>query len=55
MTKEEIKINALLQELATQRMLLGDRAVNLAGEIAVLQAENSALKARLVELEKKPE
>lgn len=41
--KSEAEINAALQELGTQRQILGDRA-------AVLAAENIALKIRISEL-----
>lgn len=52
MTNElETRANAMLQELANQRGILGDRAASIAAANAVLAAENEKLKARIAELE----
>lgn len=42
----------MLQEITTQRALLGDRAANFAADNAQLRALVEALKARIAELEK---
>jgi cell division protein FtsB len=49
------QIDAMAQEFSAQRGVLGDRAVQLAAVNAQLRAEIETLKARIVELEKKPE
>jgi hypothetical protein len=43
----ETELNAIIQELALQRNAMGDRALNLAAQLALAQA-------RIAELEKKP-
>lgn len=48
-----IRATAMLNEAATQRSLLGDRAINMAAVNAVLTAENAALRKRLEEAEAK--
>jgi hypothetical protein len=52
MSEIERRANAMLQEIAAQRIMLGDRAVNLAGDNALLRAEIDDLKSKLAELEK---
>lgn len=52
MTESEIKVNALLRELADQRSLLGDRCASLAAANAILTAENVELKKQIDGLEK---
>lgn len=52
MNANEIRVNAMLQELAIQRSVMGDRAANLAADNAVLRAEVDGLKKRVAELEK---
>lgn len=47
----ELRANVMLQELSAQRILLGDRAVNLAADNAEFRAEIEQLKARIAELE----
>lgn len=42
-----IRQNALLEELQTQRGFLGDRAVNLAGDLALAMAQIEELKGLL--------
>ena len=39
----EAEFNAIIQELAIQRNALGDRALNLAGQLAVAQAKIAEL------------
>lgn len=46
-------INAVLSELGAQRMLLGDRAAEHAGTIAVLQERCATLAAQNEELRKR--
>lgn len=53
MTDLELRANAMLQEITTQRALLGDRAANFAADNAQLRALVEALKARISELEKR--
>lgn len=52
MTEIEVRGNAMLQELAMQRTVLGDRAVALAAENALLQAQVKELTDRVALLEK---
>ena len=54
-TADVIRINAMIQELSTQRSIAGNRAAELAGANAILKAENEALRKRLEELEKPKE
>lgn len=49
----EIRGNALINELANQRSMLGDRAAELAAELAQVKVELHAAKARIADLEKK--
>jgi regulator of replication initiation timing len=46
-----IKANAMLNELSEQRAIMGNRAAEMMGRMAILQAENAALRERLAELE----
>lgn len=48
----EVRQAALLEELQTQRSFFGDRAVNLAAELAIKNAELSQAMARIKALEK---
>ncbi len=48
----ELRANAMLQELSVQRFILGDRAANIAVELAEARAEIEKLNARIAELEK---
>lgn len=47
----EIRVNAMLQELAGQVSAIGSRAANLAAQNALLATENESLKKRIAELE----
>ena len=49
----QTQIDAMAQEFAAQRQVLGDRAVHLAAITAQLRAEIAALKKRIEELEPK--
>ena len=51
LNKTEIQVNAIITELKAQRDTLGDRAANLAAELAVEKAEKSLLEARVKNLE----
>lgn len=53
MNANEIRVNAMLQELAIQRSVMGDRAANLAADSAMLRAEVEKLRKRVAELEQK--
>jgi cell division protein FtsB len=48
-----VQTQAILNELGQQRSVLGDRAASIAGELAVVKAENEALKARIKQLEER--
>lgn len=50
---EQIRGNAMLQEVTEQRALLGNRAANLAAQLAEQIAENESLRKRLSEAEAK--
>ena len=52
MNNLELRVQAICQELANQRSILGERAANFAADNAELRAEVEALKARIAELEK---
>ena len=47
------KIDAIISELGFQRMMMGDRAAALAGELAAVKKELEETKKRLAELEPK--
>jgi len=49
----EIKVNATIAELRAQRDALGDRAANLAAELAVAKAEKALLEGRVKNLEER--
>lgn len=51
-TADVIRANAIIQEISSQRAILGNRAAELAAELAVVKVENAALRKRLAELEK---
>ena len=51
----EVRQAALLEEMQTQRGFLGDRAVNLAAELAIKHAELVQAMARVAALEKERE
>lgn len=51
LNKTEIQVNAIVAELKAQRNAAGDRAANLAAELAVEKAENELLHARVKNLE----
>lgn len=48
---QEIQVNAIIAELRTQRDHFGDRAANLAAELAVAKAENALLEGQVRSLE----
>lgn len=45
--QDPVRMNALLEELQTQRAFLGDRAANLAGELAQAMAKIEELQGLL--------
>ncbi len=49
--KTEIQVNAIIAELRAQRNEAGDRAANLAAELAVAKAEKSLLEAQVKNLQ----
>ena len=49
---DQVRQGALLEELQTQRGFLGDRAVNLAAELAVKNAELEQAMAQIEALKK---
>jgi transcription elongation GreA/GreB family factor len=49
--KTEIQVNGLIAELRVQRDQLGDRAANLAAELACEKAEKAVLQGRIESLE----
>ncbi len=51
LNKTEIQVNAIIDELKAQRDANGDRALNLAAELAVEKAEKGLLEARVKNLE----
>lgn len=51
--KTEIQVNAAIAELRAQRDMLGDRAANLAAELATERAEKQLLEARVKNLEER--
>lgn len=51
----QAQVDAMAQEFAAQRNVLGDRAVQLAAVNAQLRVEIEVLKKRIAELEPKPE
>jgi len=51
LNKTEIQVNAIVAELKAQRNAAGDRAANLAAELAVEKAESELLRARIKNLE----
>lgn len=52
MNSMEVRVSAIVQELANQRSALGERAANMAADLAEALAENAELKKRIAELEK---
>lgn len=51
LNKTEIQVNAIVAELKAQRNAAGDRAANIAAELAIAKAENEVLQARIRNLE----
>lgn len=51
MNKTEIQVNAIIAELRAQRNELGDRAANLAAELAVVKSEKALLEAQVKNLQ----
>lgn len=51
MNKTEIQVNAIIAELRAQRNELGDRAANLAAELAVERSEKALLEAQVKNLQ----
>lgn len=49
---DQVRQAALLEEMQTQRGFLGDRAVNLAADLAIKNVELSQAMARIAALEK---
>lgn len=49
--KTEIQVNAIIAELRAQRNELGDRAANLAAELAVERSEKALLEAQVKNLQ----
>lgn len=49
----ELRANAMVQELANQRAILGDRAAAYAADNAALKVEIAGLKKRIAELQPK--
>lgn len=47
----DIQINAIIAELRAQRELAGDRAANIAAELAVVKAEKALLEAQVKNLQ----
>jgi hypothetical protein len=50
--RPDMNADAVMNELAYQRMLLGDRAAQLAGQLATVTAELKAAKEELERLKK---
>jgi len=53
LNKTEIQVNAIIAELRAQRNDAGDRAANLAAELAVVKAEKALLEAQVKDLQEK--
>ena len=51
LNKTEIQVNAIIAELRAQRDQLGDRAANLAAELAVSKADKALLEAQVKNLQ----
>lgn len=51
LNKTEIQVNAIITELRAQRNEAGDRAANLAAELAVAKAEKALLEGQVKNLE----
>lgn len=51
MNKTEIQVNAIIAELRAQRNEAGDRAANIAAELAVVKAEKALLEGQVKNLE----
>lgn len=51
LNKTEIQVNAIIAELRAQRNEAGDRAANLAAELAVVKAEKALLEGQVKNLQ----
>lgn len=51
LNKTEIQVNAIIAELRAQRNEAGDRAANIAAELAVVKAEKALLEAQVKNLQ----
>lgn len=51
MNKTEIQVNAIIAELRAQRNEAGDRAANIAAELAVVKAEKALLEGQVKNLQ----